>query len=51
MGKMSDKHIEIQEEKIEIWDGEKFRDTTKEPIVHIDDWKSKSRNRFNHSLR
>jgi len=39
MGKMSDKHIEIQEEKIEIWDGEKFRDTTKEPIVHIDDWK------------
>ena len=40
MGKMSDKHIEIQEEKIEIWDGEKFRDTTKEPIVHIDDWKS-----------
>jgi hypothetical protein len=41
MGKMSDKHIEMQEEKIEIWDGEKFRDTTKEPIVHIDDWKSK----------
>ena len=39
MGKMGDKHIEIQEEKIEIWDGEKFRDTTKEPIVHIDDWK------------
>ena len=39
MGKMSDKHIEIQEEKIEIWDGEKFKDTTKEPIVHIDEWK------------
>ena len=39
MGKMSDKHIEMQEEKIEIWDGEKFKDTTKEPIVHIDEWK------------
>ena len=36
---MSDKHIEMQEEKIEIWDGEKFKDTTKEPIVHIDEWK------------
>ena len=33
MGKMSDKHIEIQEEKIETWDGE-------ERIVYIDDWKS-----------
>ena len=39
MGKMSDKHIEMQEEKIEIWDGEKFKATTKEPIVHIDEWK------------
>ena len=41
MGKMSDKHIEMQEEKIEIWDGEKFRDTTKEPIVHIKNWQDK----------
>jgi len=48
MGKMSDKHIEMQEgvitsSKMEIWDGEKFADRTNEPIVHIKNWEDKIR--------